>query len=399
MNSASKKLKSGLLFGIVAITLLFLVSPSRLLAQVPGGGGLFVPVLDTPNLQANTVTAASTAALKAKEIADELTTLALKVIINATRDTVIRWIATGRFAKPTFSQSFNLDLKKSAENAVRTVLGQITGIPFCDGTRLPASAFVNFNLQFALACRFNGNYGLFQSGRVADFVALSSSEQSSNDFWNRAVTALDYKLQTEEAGRKSFTQEYQAGQGFLGLRNTVTGLIDRPGSYVRDLVKEIKIVSPQRAADVANTAQQAVNAIVETAIQTAINRGLDAVFSEREEGEGGVQVAAPPPAKEPILQKIATTIARGNAFLANVEPTANVENVRGITPQQAARIREIMTSLTNLQNRLIAATSGDEINSIAASVDLNEIALNAAMSATRFCSVAVISSPWCPPTP
>lgn len=248
-------------------------------AAAASTAGLAVPVLDALNLSQNTITANAAAALKTKSCADELLTAALKVAINLVRDMVIRWIVTGRFEGPVFSQSFAIDLQKGVENASRIYLSKLTGINFCAGISIPPSAFFNLNANLALACTFNGDRRLFRLGAgVSDVIQLSASEETPNEYWNAAITALDQKLQFEEQARSAFTEEFQAGQGFLCIRDQETGKCTTPGSAVAAIVMQTQIISPIRQTDVANTVQQAIAAILDTAIRVLLEKGLSRTF-------------------------------------------------------------------------------------------------------------------------
>lgn len=374
---------SGLILVLIPAWLTPIIARAQVLSAVPTAE---VPILPV---------GAATIAQQLKDIADVAATGLIKAAINVARDTVIRWIVTGRFSGPVFSKSFSLDLKKAAELASRNFLTQLSGINFCDrNIPIPPSAFLDLSLELALACRFNGQFLPFQQGRVADFFSLSSSEQTANDYWNNTMARLDRKLQEEARAKLGFAEEYRAGQGFLGIRDQVTGLITKPGSYVKKLVEETKIVSPQRQVDVANTVQQAIDAIITTAIQASVNRGLDAIFGES--GGGGESRILPLPDTGPILAKIATLTQGATAFLNTVVPTAAVEGVRGITPPEEANIRNMITSLSALQVSLTATSDRETILRISGDVDVLEARLRAAALSTRYCAIFAPSAPICP---
>lgn len=250
-----------------------------------------LPVFDLLNLGSNvtnciqtalgaiagTVTSGGIGYLVGKSKADFIQTLILKSIVRIGRDMVIRWIVTGRFGGPVFSQSFSVDLRKSAENASRIFLSDLSGINFCAGFEIPPQAFFGVDIR-DLECTFPGNRANFGAGEFSDFVSLASSEDGANEYWNAVVMALDKKLQAEAVAQQAFEREYQAGEGFLGIRDEVTGLVKIPGSYAKTLVEQTNIVGPQRTVDVAQTVQQALDAIILTAIQVSIEKGLSGAF-------------------------------------------------------------------------------------------------------------------------
>lgn len=240
--------------------------------------GLYVPTFDVVNKTAFDITAASTAGLKSKSCADEIMTAVAKLAINLVRDMVLRWIVTGRFEGPVFSASYSLDLKKSVENAARTFLGELSGINFCAGISPPPRAFLALGRDFTLQCQFSGDLRSFRSGRVFTFAQLVESEQTSNEYWNVAIAALDQKLRLEALAAESFRAEYAAGQGFLGLRDPATGRVVTPGSAVARLVMKQVIEQPIEQGTVAHTTQEAIVVIIDTAIRVLIERGLATAF-------------------------------------------------------------------------------------------------------------------------
>lgn len=290
------------------------------ISNVPGGGsggsggGGEVPVNETilrPFLQKSQtligtktgITATKTTQLSLKSVQDAAITALLKKAITLVRDIVIRWIVTGRFDAPVFSGSFRIDLEKSAENAARVFLSKLTGINFCQGFALPSLPVFSANFDFSIACTVPPSKTagratvldmILNPGNYSDLdrFALLLPENSYPEVLVRTAEA---KAEAETKAREAFANEYQAGSGFLGIRDPETGKITTPGKYVGDLVRETQIVSPQRAADVANTVQQAVDAILEAAVRTVIERGLANLFSP-ETGE----FAPPPPPIAPL---------------------------------------------------------------------------------------------------
>ncbi len=279
-------------------------SIGSLLGGLLGGAGSYVPVFDRPNFGVNTRTAGATTYLQGKSIQDQITTAILKMAIQLVRDMVIRWIVTGNFGGPVFSASFSIDIARSAENAARIFLSQLTGINFCAGISLPPQSFFARDISLALACTFPGDYGGFLQGNSGDFVSLWASEQTENDFWNAEVAVLDAKLKTEQRAVSAFEKEYLAGSGFLCIRDPNTGKCTTPGSAVAEMVMQSQIVSPIRQTDVADDVQTAIAAIINTAIQVFIERGLAATTSSSPlpsqiSGQQTFQFPPPPPPPAP----------------------------------------------------------------------------------------------------
>lgn len=227
----------------------------------------------------NSATAGYTGALTRKTVLyDPIATAIVKTVINLVRDMVLRWIVTGRFEAPVFSGSFAADLQKITENAARTFLGGLTGINFCAPFAVPPQAFISADLNLRLACTFPGDYNGFLLANTGNIVQFWASEQTANDYWNVLVTTLDAKLQTEYRAQSAFAAEYQAGQGFLGIRDPATGKIVTPGTTVGRLVMKQVIDQPIEQGTVADTTQQAIAVIIDTAINVLIEKGLGKAF-------------------------------------------------------------------------------------------------------------------------
>src|SRR3989344_332670 len=203
---------------------------------------------------------------------DALATMAMKFLIRTLRDTVIRYIRTGRFEGPTFSTSFTIDTQQTVENAARIFLSELSGINFCAGfPPVPPEVFFALDIDLTLACTFPGDQQAFLNGDVNDFVSFWSSEKTANDFWNAQVTILDRKLKAERQALKSFAAEYAAGEGFLGIRDPATGKIKTPGAIVAEPLRQ-SIASDFRGLDVADEMSDAVAKVVDILVQTMLEK-------------------------------------------------------------------------------------------------------------------------------
>lgn len=275
-------------------------NPVGCLAQLAGaaassGGWLTggLAVLDTANLVSTlygcvqtalgavsgTVTSGGVGYLVAKSKADAIATSLLVATINVVRDMVIRWILTGRFEGPVFSASFAIDVRRAAENASRAVLEEFTRLPICAGLPSPPpQAFFNLQLR-DLSCSFD-DLERFRKGDIFDYDLLALSETDAHDYWNLTMGVLDQKLIAEAAARESFAEDYRAGQGFLCIKDG-RGRCTTPGKAVGELVIEQVIREPRERGTVAQTTQQAIGAIIDTAIRVVIEKGLGGVFGPR----------------------------------------------------------------------------------------------------------------------
>src|SRR3989344_6474119 len=188
-----------------------------------------VPVIDDVTNANTGVTALNTTSLETKIVKlDPIATALLKTAIKILKDMVIRWILTGRFEGPVFSVSYSADIRKSAENAARAVLEKLTGIPFCSGISIPSRAFFSFGDDFTLACSFP-DLERFRQGQVFSPEMLAQSVKTENSIEDVWVAVLDRQLQAAAIATKSFTAEYQAGQGFLNIKDPRTGKTKTPG--------------------------------------------------------------------------------------------------------------------------------------------------------------------------
>lgn len=211
---------------------------------------------------------------------DVMTTAILKTVINLVRDMTIRWISTGRFEMPVFSTSFGVDVAKSAENAARLYLTGITGIDFCAGFSVPSPSAFSFGLNLGLTCTLPGEYDvevLYNPEKRSDFDRYVAN-LPENEYGQTLLRTAQAKAEAEARAASNFAADYLAGQSFLSIKDPKTGKTITPGSAVARLVMEQTIVSPARQTDVANTTQQAIAAIIDTAIRTIIEKGLAATF-------------------------------------------------------------------------------------------------------------------------
>lgn len=251
-------------------------------------GMLAVPNFDFWNAQQNALfnapfiaeTSVHERAKTTKTCEDVIMTAILKTVINLVRDMTIRWISTGRFDMPVFSTSFGVDIAKSAENAARLYLTGITGINFCSGFSVPSPSAFSFGLNLGLTCTLPGEYDvevLYNPEKRSDFDRYVAN-LPENDYGQTLLRTAQAKGEAEARAAANFATDYLAGQSFLSIKDPKTGKTITPGSAVAKLVMEQAIVSPVRQTDVANTTQQAIAAIIDTAIRTIVEKGLAATF-------------------------------------------------------------------------------------------------------------------------
>lgn len=250
-------------------------------------GMLAVPTFDFWNAQQNALfnapfvaeTSVHERANTTKTCEDVIMTAILKTIINLVRDMTIRWISTGRFDMPVFSQSFTVDIAKTAENASRIFLTELTGINFCSSFGIPSIGAFTYSLNLGLSCTAGSDFDkvdFFLHPEKYDEKQRYVLSLPENEYGQTLLRAAQAKTESEARAVISKAAEYAAGQGFLGIRDK-DGKIVTPGSAVAKLVMEQTIVSPVRQTDVANTTQQAIAAIVDTAIRTIVEKGLATV--------------------------------------------------------------------------------------------------------------------------
>lgn len=239
-------------------------------------GALLIVFLVTPLFRAEAQFLVYDIVTSPKSLLDALTTATLKSAINLIRDMTIHWIATGRFEGPTFSTSFSVDIAKSAENASRTFLGRITGLNLCSGFGVPGIQSFSFGANLGLSCTSpEGRRFIKPALRTARDRYLDSLPV--NDYPQTLVRLAQAKGEAEARAAAEKSADFLSGSGFLGTRDE-NGNIITPGSAIAKLVMEQAIVSPIRQTDVAATTQQAIAAIVDTAIRTILEKGLTATF-------------------------------------------------------------------------------------------------------------------------
>lgn len=413
MNNGEVKNKKSNCIKAFTATLLGIILFTTLFAPLRSSAQLFVPTAEVPSLPvgaANIATSLSTTKLNLKSISDTLMTVFLKTAINMLRDMVLNWIITGRFEGPVFSTSFSADAKKIAENASRIFLSQLSGINFCAGFNIPSRPSLSLNLALGLECSLPPSAGGANTANTLDMYLhperyseadLFFATQPENLYPWVLTRTIEAKANAEARALTSFSAEYAAGKGFLGIRDE-SGRIVTPGSYVAELVMQNRIVSPTRQTDVANTIQQAIASIIDTAIRVNIERGLSAAFAPGGGGGGGGGGVPAPPSREVIAQKISGATARGRAFLTGV-PGGGVipggAGNEGITPSKVAEMNEIIAALNEFQTQLGAELSASQLRIIENEVGSLVLRLDGIMLASRFCVYISPSSPLCPATP
>lgn len=234
----------------------------------------------------NSITASGIGYLVTKSKLDAIATGIIKTAVKLVRDMVVRWILTGRFEGPVFSGSFSIDAAKTAENASRIFLSRLFGINFCAGIEVPTIRDFIFAEDFGLSCTVPGLSDRFSTDefyqkiyRHAEYAQTHPIEIEFDEFNAQNDAIYTYteirRLKDEAVARALIARaaEYQAGQGFLDIKNAV-GEVITPGSVVKGLALESIITSPQRQLDVANTVQQAIVAILEAAVRVTIEKGL-----------------------------------------------------------------------------------------------------------------------------
>ncbi len=289
---------------ILLVALLALAMPQRASAQASTIGGLVqcfapsikdlvksIPYVGTFLSGGRNAVPVSDSPLEDKSCYDAILTGILKDVIKVMRDMVLQWIVTGRFSGPVFSTSFSLDLAKSAENASRIYLSQISGIDFCASVSAPSIRNFSLDAAFGLSCTLSPGardtdiatfyQKLYRPAEYAKTHPYEDELTISNAQNNLAYTAAEIANQRDSAiarGLITKAAEYTTGQGFLDIKDEATGLVKTPAGTVSKLVAEQVITSPARQVDVANTLQQAIESIIKTAIQVLVNKGLAGVY-------------------------------------------------------------------------------------------------------------------------
>lgn len=289
----------GRLLIIALVTPLLFVAPAPKRAEAAVGcvASLFAGIgaaaaanaINQPSVPVkNPAIEGATVALETKSCSDEIMTVLFKPVINAIRDIIIRWIITGRFQLPVFSLGYGVDIAQVAENASKIFLSELSGINFCQGFDIPNISNFALSLDLGLTCTLPSNLDQDYTNTllklVADPASLSLEEQLIlNDPSNNKVYAF-----IEASGKKregvaraviARAAEYIAGQGFLDIKDA-NGKVKTPGTFVGELVKDqLTHYSTMQAANV-QTVQQAVIAIIDTAVKQLVFKGLDALSKQ-----------------------------------------------------------------------------------------------------------------------
>jgi hypothetical protein len=230
-------------------------------------GKKVVPVSDKP--------------LEDKSCYDAIMTGLLKDVIKLMRDMILNWILTGRFEGPVFSTNYYIDAAMVAENASRIFLSKLSGYNFCEGFDIGATRNFTFNFALSVSCSLSKPIQINYSDAILGFGTTDISFEDylalSDPLNNRVydyIRTTDEKRRQEANAVNARDAEHQAGLGFLPIKDKITALAKLPGSSVKELADSVGIKSPVNQTDVANTVQQAISAIIETALKALVNKGF-----------------------------------------------------------------------------------------------------------------------------
>ena len=207
-------------------------------------------------------------------------TFAVKTLMQLLRDWAIQWIATGQFGVPQFQASFFADPSKWAENAARLFLSELTGINFCNyNLNVPKTLSVNVRLAFDFRCNFN-NYQNTLFSFIKNPSATSMADQwllENSDPLHDIFLLAERKHEQEVRARNARNNEVQAGRGFLGRRNPITGKIDTPGEMIAGYLGST-INSDYRQCDAAKEWQEALLSCGLSAISAIVDAGTGKIL-------------------------------------------------------------------------------------------------------------------------
>lgn len=214
-----------------------------------------------------------------------------RLVIRTLRDMVIQWIATGQFGMPQFTASYFADPSRWAENAARMFLSQLTGINFCNyNLNVPKTFSFNIRLSFDFKCNFN-NYQNTLSSFIKNPSATGMATQwllENSDPIHDIFLLAERKHEQEVRARNARNNEAQAGGGFLGQRDPVTGKIMTPGKVIADMLQE-SVGSNWRECD----SSQEFQTILASCTLSALADIADSAFGKIADGFLGKAFSGP----------------------------------------------------------------------------------------------------------
>ncbi|GEM_PF-2736153 len=222
--------------------------------------------------------------LRDKSCYDSIMTGLLKDTIKLMRDMILNWIVTGNLSMPVFSTNYTIDAARFAENASRIFLSKLAGINFCEGFNVGAVQNFAFNFSLSVACSLTNPVQTNYANTMFALAGISDATRPSFDDWLNLRSKENNKIygyvESEDERQRQIANavaarnaEHQAGLGFIPIKNTITALATFPGSSAKELADAVGIKSPVNQTDVANTVQQAITAILTTALQQLVNQG------------------------------------------------------------------------------------------------------------------------------
>lgn len=341
------------------------------------------------------------------------------LLLQALTRLIIQWVQSG--GNTNFVSNLQSALFRVADEAAGEFLNQLAGANLCSpfANRL-RGAFQrpSLNLSSRLTCTATDIFRNIQTSYedfLRDFgrggwLAYQSTMTGGNNYIDALINSYDAKLTAESRRVSVLRTQYDAGQGFLGVRvkkqncqdfpeyeNPICTTVDvqtTPGKLVVEQVSHVFNSGIDQAVN-ADEIAEAIDAIISLLINQLISSAQAGLASNDERsgllspsisGGGG---AAPPPAPPPpppeetrikldielAKKTIRDDIDPALSSIATTTPliTAALNRFATSAPEfidaRVTRLRTIRTELSNVQVRLISSkaklnTMKDELEQI-----------------------------------
>ncbi len=310
-------------------------------------------------------------ALVVKEyVLDPAVKLLAAIMLQALTRTIIEWIQGG--GNTNFVSNLQAALNRAADEAAGEFLNLLAGTNLCAPFANPLRiTFLKPQLRDRLACTATDIFKNLQTSYenfLADFtkggwIAYQTTLVGNNNYIDALINAYDAKIKAESRRVTVLQNQYQAGQGFLGVRIKKKDCTQfDPGEFEDCPTVDVqttpgKLVSEQLAKVFNSGIDQAVNtdeigeaidAIITALISKLVSSAQAGLLSNNESSgiyDPGLSLPAPLPSPPPPPEQIAikTDIQRIEAAITrDISPA--IVSVNAIMPQITTALNRIATS-------------------------------------------------------
>lgn len=337
------------------------------------------------------------ASLVVKEyVLDPAVKLLASFMLQTITKAIIKWIQGG--GNTNFVSNLQAAASRVADEAAGEFLNQLAGTNLCEpfAARLRL-AFQVPTLRDRLTCTATDIFRNLQTSyndflrdfRNGGWLAYEAALTGPNNYTNALIAALDTKLMAESRRVTVLQAQYQAGQGFIGVRvkkpdcrdfpeyeNPICTTVDvqtTPGKLVVEQLSHVFNSGIDQAVN-ADEISEAIDAIIVALIQKLVSSAQAGLLANNEASgiyDAGFDSlpplpAPPPPPQNPTIRDdvrrsgdtvrldIDPTFPIAGATNARIDTAINLFGDRATSSEEAARI---VSRLRAIQTELATASS------------------------------------------